>query len=1817
MPSAPYWGDLSGPKAARRQRRQSEDFSLPERKPSPHQPPLTANNHPPAPSSAHPPKSNRTSLQTTNTEAYTDSTLSPYASPTASNFADQGLAPRPPTFPYGESQYPDDYRQQSDRRERRRRERNEEEPLADHQDYIPVGATPPAAPDVPKGPPVSFRHPHGNGGQPYAYPTPNPPRPQRQTSPLLGPDDYDYDDDDDDGMNPEGYYREPAPERQVQPPQAQYEQLEYPPLDRSQRTLDAHPEPPSRDPPASSRRRSEGHPRKSSGGGSRKFANDRSPLQRLELTLDSITKEEKRARVEAAERRAREKAAAAAAKDPELLQPPEPTHRAQRAQPVVRQQPQPPPQVVQEPQRPLPEPPRQHHRHQSRPQPQPQPQPQAVPPPAPTPQVRFSDVQYEDDDWRGAAPGQQANVAASRGPQAQYYQDDRRYAPGRQSFDDRSRPRYVPEDDGHYGSGHHQPRPPAMAPAGIQHPASSGGIPQRSASLREEPRQAPASNTGIPKRNLSFRERAAKNELNLPSAAAGEPQSPEASPEPERPVAKSRRPSWSLVRSGSNKLKKQPKGDPWFNIRQDAEKKYENVEFRNAALDDAAAARGAPAVQRSASQANREQALPPDAPLEEVGRAGIPSKAARLIGLDNAGVQRRATAPTTHRDYEHGGDAYDGRLASGGRGEEPRQLSQMEATERGRPNDREYYSDEEYDEHGHRISNKGYHGRESFRPGEGIYKPPKYLDEWKEATVGSLSGSLLDLSDEQLSTMDKNQPWWEGSGKRRGSASRPRKAEAFDGEYDETNAPTRFKPPLYLKCGPLLRYCGLKHEKVAPRARNTASAERTLWRGSVMIVTQDSDSSYEIAPTLRLFVQPLELLPPPPHTISGEHDLPPEYVDPIAGMPKLGRRGETLYVRPVDHLEEAKDLSRDESDNGLFEKTKSPPDIPPADGSMDYPGSFSSRRKRVRVDGEKVSKYKDVRGFRLHAERGYTFWRFNIEVELREKQQRVAYRINRGPSMGFWVPAAGESMNIMFHSCNGFSMSVNPDDFSGPDPMWRDVLNTHQSRPFHVMLGGGDQIYNDCLMDQSKLFREWLMIKNPLHKHNAPFTAIMQDELERAYLERYCMWFSQGLFGLANSQIPMVNMWDDHDISDGFGSYAHHDMNSPVFSGLGNVAFKYYMLFQHQSIPGETETTEPSWVVGAEPGPYINELSRSLYVELGSQVSLLAVDARTERTETDVVSEPTWQHIMDRCYEELRNGRTRHLLVLLGVPIAYPRLVWLENILTSRAMDPVKALGKLGMLGNTLNHIDGGVEVLDDLNDHWTAKNHKKEREVVIQDMQDLAADKSIRITFLSGDVHLAAVGQFYANPKLGLPKHKDFRYMPNVISSAIVNTPPPDLMADILNKRNKVHHFDDSTEEDMIPLFGHGVDGKPRNNKHLLPHRNWCAIREYTPGATPPPSPLLSAYDGSPSPPASRGGLLRRFSSNRGPSYRPDVRKESAQDVSRPPISNSAKSGGLFRSLSRRNSTDGGRPADPAKPKRSMSLTRNFFSRMGSKKSKPDDGGINGSWGEDDDDVSSVEDGHYGYDQYDDRPAVQPRVRGMGLRGGGAHDEYQSGDDSYFTARPAARTRGAPIRPGPQHDEYARDDESQFTARPPPRARTMSESSAQRPKPFHRTPTGLSVKQQKNADKYAVDLEGGLDICLNVEVNPKDPTGITTQYRLLVPRLIWDDAKEGPMLQQPAPAGFKRFFSLKKKKPAVEAEEVEDDDEFEEPGPGHFRQKAAPPPPPPPPPEEPIYDIPRNARYEPPGRYDSPRTYESSGRYDSPARSARYEPQAARHERR
>ncbi|CAI6279431.1 unnamed protein product [Periconia digitata] len=869
------------------------------------------------------------------------------------------------------------------------------------------------------------------------------------------------------------------------------------------------------------------------------------------------------------------------------------------------------------------------------------------------------------------------------------------------------------------------------------------------------------------------------------------------------------------------------------------------------------------------------------------------------------------------------------------------------------------------------------------------YVSPPVLDEWKNAPTIPLVEDDLDLDVVSRRPVSGNKAWWEESSstRRRRSSSGGYAEPTYDGYADSPTAQTSFNPPLYLKCGPLLRYTGLRKDK------NRAGKDREVWRGSVMIVTVDEQSSYQTPPVLRLFKQPMDLLPPPPAEIRDDN-LNPAYVDPLEGQVKVSRTGKTLYTKPIAEVPENEDISRIEDDRGLFSER----------------GPSAEKSSRIhKKDGEKLGKVRDIPGIRLHVERGVTFWRFNLEVELGSLQARIAYRINRGPAIGFWVPAKGETMNVMFHSCNGFSLSVDSREFCGPDPMWRDVLNSHQTRPFHVMLGGGDQIYNDAVTRDTTLFRQWSESRDAVQKSKTPFSSELQNELEQFYLDRYSMWFSQGLFGMANSQIPMVNIWDDHDIIDGYGSYSHAWMQTPVFTGLGAVAYKYYLLFQHQSVIAETEKTEPSWIIGAHPGPYINQKSRSVFMHLGRQVAFVGMDCRTERQLDEIITEDSYDIIFDRLEEEIVQGETKHLVVMLGVPIAYPRLNFLENVLTSRVVqEPIRALGRTGMLGGFVNKFDGGIEILDDLDDHWTAKHHKEERGWLIRELQHIAKTKSVRITILGGDVHLAAIGQFYSNKKLGIAKDKDHRYMPNVISSAIVNTPPPEMMADIINKRNKVHHLDSETDEHMIPIFSHDVDGKKRNNNYLLQRRNWCSLREWNPGYTPPSSPgpegpkltrTLSDY--------APGKLVRRMSEGgsrrgRGPplSYYNNPANAEADDRQTVPQSSFS-------------------PERPAKSRRNS--------------------------------ISSL---------FRRRPSMD-------------------GHDTPGSSHSVPQIRNTPAR---------------------------ASQDSERPSNFHRRPSLMAKKGQSDY----INLQGGLDICLNLEVSQNDPAGITAPYRLIVPALDYTAPAEG-----------------------------------------------------------------------------------------------------------
>lgn len=466
----------------------------------------------------------------------------------------------------------------------------------------------------------------------------------------------------------------------------------------------------------------------------RKSTMPKSPLQRLELTLDSMTKEEKRARIEAAERRARERLAREAGRA-DASKPPseEPSRR-------------PPPQS----------------------------------------QIQKAAADYSDSRTTHIAappaaqpmpsdtyqhPPPRSQPAATRAPVPQQQQPPPPQQQQYQQYDD---------EHGHgYGTSLPFSAREIILPA--PQPA-----PQREPEVPHE----------LPKRNLSFRERAAaRDDIKLPIADEAAHVSAQEPPAPKKGFGS------FLTRSGSNKLKKAPPGDPWYHVRRDSEQQAPP-----------------PAAHRTnipAGHAHQQQQQPPQRsqqpdvfafqvqdepeyqePAYTPAHVRRPSVAAEPAGVVNKRafvpnpppeeiqpIQRRATEPVRHRQQNEHNTYFtsipQARQANADprEGEPPTPAVAAEQRKLERHAEGVHFSSDTI----------LYNRRDQMEPGDGLYQPPTWLEEWKRATPGKLSGPLLDLSEEPPpSSSDRNKAWWEETGRRRSSSYTPRtrRSDAYEGEHE-------------------------------------------------------------------------------------------------------------------------------------------------------------------------------------------------------------------------------------------------------------------------------------------------------------------------------------------------------------------------------------------------------------------------------------------------------------------------------------------------------------------------------------------------------------------------------------------------------------------------------------------------------------------------------------------------------------------------------------------------------------------------------------------------------------------------------------------------------------------------------------------------------------------------------------------------------------------------------------------------------------------------------------------------------------------------
>lgn len=385
---------------------------------------------------------------------------------------------------------------------------------------------------------------------------------------------------------------------------------------------------------------------------------------------------------------------------------------------------------------------------------------------------------------------------------------------------------------------------------------------------------------------------------------------------------------------------------------------------------------------------------------------------------------------------------------------------------------------------------------------------------------------------------------------------------------------------------------------------------------------------------------------------------------------------------------------------------------------------------------------------------GATLWRGGLSVAFKDLAQRARYSVD-GQAFDFYVPAASESPRMAYVSCNGFSSPGLMKQVKDKNALWKRLYDLHAGReringrsfgPYHLLLLGGDQVYSDALWQDTRCpdIMAWSELSRDARR-KAPWTAALQTQVTAFFEDLYLTRWAQPEVAQALAGLPSVMMWDDHDIFDGWGSYPAEDHDCPVYQGVFAVAKKYFALFQRHSAPG----TPPPCTLPGQP-------AFSAGYRVGS-LGVLALDMRSERTperkngrnlqSAQVMSEDSWSAAYK--WLDAQTGM-KHLVLMSSIPVVHPSFELLEKM--------------LGVL-------PGQQELEDDLRDHWTCAAHRAERLRLVHRLFKFSKDASCRVSLVSGDVHVAAVGVLESTRD---PVDTNAQVINQLTSSGIVHPAPP-----------------------------------------------------------------------------------------------------------------------------------------------------------------------------------------------------------------------------------------------------------------------------------------------------------------------------------------------------------------------------------------------------------------------------------------------------------
>ncbi len=339
-----------------------------------------------------------------------------------------------------------------------------------------------------------------------------------------------------------------------------------------------------------------------------------------------------------------------------------------------------------------------------------------------------------------------------------------------------------------------------------------------------------------------------------------------------------------------------------------------------------------------------------------------------------------------------------------------------------------------------------------------------------------------------------------------------------------------------------------------------------------------------------------------------------------------------------------------------------------------------------------------------------------------------------------------EQIDFVVMSCHNPTVSQ-LDGFEG-HAVWADlpqIIDRESNKKVRFALLVGDQVYAD----------EWQ-------------ERILNEESEdvrlRLYLSAYRRFWSNIHYRRVMCSLPAVMIWDDHDITDGWGSEASSFEDDtakfkPEWKRLFETAFKAFSLMQASRNPQ---------ALAANPRDGLDFCFRV------GEWGFVFLDLRTNRNlrRHQLLTRDQASRIQKWVEDNKRNMQALFVVSPVVFSHGSPVIDDLAVNLWPYVMKVVDVVSRWSKWGKGLQTKFGKSlgDIRDDIKDSWGSRENAGQTDELLDFLFGLQNDNEHRVavTILSGDIHTSGYANIYSSD----PAHAGSASIPHITSSSVSYAP-------------------------------------------------------------------------------------------------------------------------------------------------------------------------------------------------------------------------------------------------------------------------------------------------------------------------------------------------------------------------------------------------------------------------------------------------------------